>query len=73
MESNHPGVGLPPPAGFEDRMGHQTPAAPRASVAVGLGDPSNVAISCFRFARLWYPGCTALIMGAGGAAGTAAP
>src|SRR5687768_12160365 len=33
MESNHPGVGLPPPAGFEDRMGHQTPAAPRASVA----------------------------------------
>ena len=41
MESNHPGVGLPPPAGFEDRMGHQTPAAPRARVAVGLGDPSN--------------------------------
>jgi len=41
MESNHPGVGLPPPAGFEDRMGHQTPAAPRASVTVGLGDPSN--------------------------------
>ena len=33
MESNHPGVGLPPPAGFEDRMGHQTPAAPALSVA----------------------------------------
>jgi hypothetical protein len=28
MESNHPTVGLPRPAGFEDRMGHQTPAAP---------------------------------------------
>ena len=28
MESNHPSVGLPRPAGFEDRMGHQTPAAP---------------------------------------------
>ncbi|MDX6643866.1 MAG: hypothetical protein QOD76_1828 [Solirubrobacteraceae bacterium] len=28
MESNHPSGGLPRPAGFEDRMGHQTPAAP---------------------------------------------
>src|SRR4051794_20625260 len=28
-ESNLPTVGLPRPAGFEDRMGHQTPAAPR--------------------------------------------
>ena len=27
-ESNLPTVGLPRPAGFEDRMGHQTPAAP---------------------------------------------
>src|SRR4051794_1926547 len=30
MESNHPTGGLLRPAGFEDRMGHQTPAAPRA-------------------------------------------
>src|SRR6476620_8544167 len=29
MESNHPTGGLLRPAGFEDRMGHQTPAAPR--------------------------------------------
>src|SRR3954451_8928457 len=28
-ESNLPTVGLPRPAGFEDRMGHQTPAAPQ--------------------------------------------
>jgi hypothetical protein len=28
MESNHPSVGLPRPAGFEGRMGHQTRAAP---------------------------------------------
>src|SRR3954464_576559 len=27
-ESNLPSGGLPRPAGFEDRMGHQTPAAP---------------------------------------------
>jgi hypothetical protein len=27
-ESNLPSVGLPRPAGFEDQMGHQTPAAP---------------------------------------------
>ena len=32
MESNHPTVGLPRPAGFEDRMGHQTPAAPRGNL-----------------------------------------
>jgi hypothetical protein len=32
MESNHPSVGLPRPAGFEDRMGHQTRAAPLASL-----------------------------------------
>jgi hypothetical protein len=32
MESNHPTVGLPRPAGFEDQMGHQTPAAPLAIV-----------------------------------------
>jgi hypothetical protein len=32
MESNHPSVGLPRPAGFEDQTGHQTPAAPRSSV-----------------------------------------
>ena len=49
MESNHPGVGLPPPAGFEDRMGHQTPAAPRASVAVELRDPSNLLDLTFPF------------------------
>ena len=30
MESNHPTGGLLRPAGFEDRMGHQTPAAPDA-------------------------------------------
>jgi hypothetical protein len=30
MESNHPTGGLLRPAGFEDRMSHQTPAAPRA-------------------------------------------
>ena len=30
MESNHPTGGLLRPAGFEDRMGHQTPAAPPA-------------------------------------------
>jgi hypothetical protein len=35
MESNHPGVGLPPPAGFEDRMGHQTPAAPASRLSPG--------------------------------------
>ena len=29
-ESNLPSVGLPRPAGFEDQMGHQTPAAPFA-------------------------------------------
>jgi hypothetical protein len=34
MESNHPSVGLPRPAGFEDRMGHQTRAAPPASLGV---------------------------------------
>jgi hypothetical protein len=33
MESNHPSVGLPRPAGFEGRMGHQTRAAPRKSKA----------------------------------------
>src|SRR5436190_1558053 len=32
MESNHPTGGLLRPAGFEDRMGHQTPAAPRRSL-----------------------------------------
>src|SRR5204862_998807 len=35
MESNHPTGGLLRPAGFEDRMGHQTPAAPRASLSRG--------------------------------------
>src|SRR3954463_3408128 len=33
MESNHPTVGLPRPAGFEDRMGHRPRAAPRAHLA----------------------------------------
>jgi hypothetical protein len=32
MESNHPSGGLPRPAGFEDRMGHQTPAAPLRTI-----------------------------------------
>jgi len=32
MESNHPSGGLLRPAGFEDRIGHQTAAAPRASL-----------------------------------------
>src|SRR5215218_4897596 len=36
MESNHPPMGSPPAAGFEDRMGHQTPAAPRCRVAAGV-------------------------------------
>src|SRR3989440_6642484 len=31
-ESNLPSGGLPRPAGFEDRMGHQTPAAPRTNL-----------------------------------------
>ncbi len=34
-ESNLPSVGLPRPAGFEDRMGHQTPAAPRRRLGPG--------------------------------------
>jgi hypothetical protein len=38
MESNHPPMGSPPAAGFEDRMGHQTPAAPTPSVVV---DPTR--------------------------------
>ena len=37
MESNHPSGGLPRPAGFEDRMGHQTPAAPRSMLGAGCG------------------------------------
>ena len=41
MESNHPATGLPPPAGFEGRMGHQTPAAPRPSMA---GEPCRRAV-----------------------------
>ena len=35
MESNHPIVGLPRPAGFEDRIGHRPGAAPRANLAGG--------------------------------------
>src|SRR4051812_1589097 len=31
-ESNLPTVGLQRPAGFEDRMGHQTPAAPQQNL-----------------------------------------
>src|SRR4051812_37564167 len=34
-ESNLPSVGLPRPAGFEDRMGHQTPAAPQRMLGAG--------------------------------------
>jgi hypothetical protein len=50
MESNHPTGGLLRPAGFEDRMGHQTPAAPPGTLsargqpaAAGVADltPSN--------------------------------
>src|SRR4051794_39615007 len=37
-ESNLPSAGLRRPAGFEDRMGHQAPAAPRAKVATRAGD-----------------------------------
>ena len=40
MESNHPTAGLPRPAGFEDRMGHQTLAAPRGRLeTVGMTTP----------------------------------
>ncbi len=44
MESNHPSGGLLRPAGFEDRMGHQTPAAPQVSLGPILrpADPSGV-------------------------------
>jgi hypothetical protein len=42
MESNHPGVGLPRPAGFEDRMGHQTPAAPFFSLLAGCARFSSI-------------------------------
>src|SRR4051794_32858074 len=39
MESNHPIVGLPRPAGFEDRIGHRPGAAPGRSVeARGEGE-----------------------------------
>src|SRR3954451_15660267 len=37
MESNHPTGGLLRPAGFEDRMGHQTPAAPPGTLAAVAG------------------------------------
>ena len=41
MESNHPTAGSPRPAGFEDRMGHQTLAAPRRRLeTVGMTTPS---------------------------------
>src|SRR5687767_15568951 len=40
MESNHPSGGLPRPAGFEDRMGHQTPAAPRPRLSQGGRSPA---------------------------------
>ncbi len=36
MESNHPSGGLLRPAGFEDRMGHQTPAAPGPMLGRGV-------------------------------------
>ena len=38
-ESNLPSRGLPGPASFEDRMGHQAPAAPRGMLgALGHGE-----------------------------------
>src|SRR4029079_12117581 len=43
QESNLPTDGLHRPAGFEDRMGHRAPAAPRRAV-YGLG-ASNAAYS----------------------------
>src|SRR4051794_21718030 len=39
-ESNLPSAGLRRPAGFEDRMGHQAPAAPRAKVARRASPPA---------------------------------
>ena len=48
MESNHPSGGLLRPAGFEDRMGHQTPAAPPPS----LGSPPTGA---HRVRTAWPP------------------
>ncbi len=44
MESNHPSGGLLRPAGFEDRMGHQTPAAPPASLGAGRHAPAGQAV-----------------------------
>ena len=56
MESNHPSGGLLRPAGFEDRMGHQTPAAPRLmlvkSVCPGAAASSpRVTFAAHRTAR----------------------
>src|SRR4051794_29947251 len=50
MESNHPTGGLLRPAGFEDRMGHQTPAAPPAILDRRSGRDS-VRYSYFRGQR----------------------
>jgi hypothetical protein len=48
MESNHPTVGLPRPAGFEDRIGHRPGAAPLAKLARcaadGFGDDADAAL-----------------------------
>ena len=46
MESNHPTGGLLRPAGFEDRMGHQTPAAPRAILEPPAGRVCGYSSAC---------------------------
>src|SRR4051794_23596360 len=44
-ESNLPSVGLPRPAGFEDRMGHQTRAAPPLRLRQADGLPRALAVA----------------------------
>src|SRR3954452_1892384 len=68
MESNHPTGGLLRPAGFEDRMGHQTPAAPvrrlwRAGALTLLtaGDTFDPRRSIELAIR--YPACTRSLRG----------
>jgi hypothetical protein len=71
MESNHPTGGLPRPAGFEDRMGHQTPAAPPLMV----GGRSPLAAACLPglaagYATAMSVGMTWLLAVSGGQEGT---
>ena len=69
MESNHPAMGLPSPAGFEDRMGHQTPAAPFFSLLAGFAAFSSIcraaAITRFGLAILGYGSWTSNSLGGG--------